>query len=123
MPDGVDNNMADNTSMPRRFTHHAGPDTWDRGYGARHGSGTPKGRGYLGLLQRPDGGNMTEYTMGVPIAGVNQEIPSIVPTLDQNEINYLLTMDGSGKIPNSIVQKAVEHAKKRMAQGLSPFYD
>lgn len=109
-------------SKPRRYTHHPGPDTWDRGYGMRV-DGTPKGRGYLGLLQRPDGRPMTEFTIGIPIDGVETEIPSIVPTLSPEQINHLLLMQKGDEIPNSIVRQAVEHARKRLEKGLSPFYD
>ena len=91
-------------------------------YGTRHGGG-PKGTGWLGLLQRPDGGVMTEYTIGVPINGKEMEIPSIVPTLTQEEVNLLLNMGDGDRMPDSIQMKAREHAIERMRQGYSPFYD
>ena len=106
----------------RRKTHHSGPQTWDRGYGYRQ-DGTPKGRGYLGLLKRPDGGLMTEYTIGVPINGTEMEIPSIVPTLTKDQINHLLLMEDGDRIPNAIVRQAIDHARGRISAGLSPFYD
>ena len=46
------------------------------------------------------------------------EIPTLVPTLTKQEIDYLL----SGQRPTrAIVDKAVQHARQRMSQGLSPF--
>jgi hypothetical protein len=110
------------TQMPRRQTHHAGADTWDRGYGSRR-DGSPKGRGYLGLLKRPDGDNMTEYTVGIEMDGQEIDIPSIVPTLDQSEIDHLLNMSDGDRMPQNIMKKAHEHAMQRIQQGLSPFYD
>ena len=88
--------------------------------------GRVKGLGYFGKLQRPDGGVSTEISIGVGFDGKETEIPSLVPTLNKDEIDYLLTSklnsdmwkSPTGKI---IVGKAVEHAKKRMAEGKSPF--
>ena len=93
-------------------------------FGNRH-DGTEKGTGWLGLLQRPDGGVSTEITVGVPINGRETTIPLLVPTLDPAEVNFLLNTDPSriGKIPESILQKAVSHAKQRMLLQKSPFVD
>lgn len=91
-------------------------------YGLRP-DGTAKGTGYLGELKRPDGNVMTEYTIGVNIAGKEMNIPSVVPTLSEDEKNTLLTLKDGEKVPESIVQKAVDHAKKRMAEGLSVYHD
>lgn len=80
--------------------------------------GTRKGMGFLGELPHAEGGTSTELSIGVNIDNKETEIPSLVPTLTQKEINHML----SGADPTeSIVQKAVEHAKKRMSQGKSPF--
>jgi len=82
--------------------------------------GTPKGRGFLGELKRPDGGVSTELSIGVSFNGKETEIPLLVPTLSKDEVDYLL----SGKrATDDIVQKAVDHAKGRMASGKSPFAD
>jgi len=79
-----------------------------------------KGLGYFGPLQRPDGKVSTELSIGVNIDGQEMEIPSLVPTLTQDEVNYLL----SGKEPTKeIVDKAVDHAKRRLNEGKSPFAD
>lgn len=49
-----------------------------------------KGLGYFGKLKRPDGNVSTELSIGVNIDGKEIEIPSLVPTLTQEEIDYLL---------------------------------
>ena len=77
-----------------------------------------KGLGYFGELQRPGGGISTELSIGVEINGKEIEIPSLVPTLTEKEKNYLL---GGGKVTKEIVNKAVIHAKKRIAEGKDPF--
>ena len=89
----------------------------DYGYGLRTDK-TQKGRGYFGELKRPDGKISTELAIGVTFDGKEMEIPSLVPTLDKAEIDYLL--DGN-KPTAGIVQKAVAHAKTRMASGKNPF--
>ena len=88
--------------------------------------GTKKGLGYFGVLKRPDGKVSTELSIGVEFDGKETEIPSLVPTLNKDEINYLLTSKlepSMWKTPTGkvIVGKAVEHAKKRIAEGKSPF--
>lgn len=89
------------------------------GYGLRP-DGTKKGNGWLGPLKMKDGSVMTELTMGVNIDGMETDIPTIVPTLSKQEIDHLL----SGKpATDAIVDKAVSHAKMRMAQGFSPYAD
>lgn len=61
---------------------------------------------------------MTEKSIGVNINGKETLIPSIVPTLTQEEIDYMKTHD----MPNeAIIQKAVDHANKRIKEGKSPF--
>jgi len=87
--------------------------------------GSYKGTGFLGVLNRTGGGGIsTEISIGANIDGQEVEIPTMVPTLDHHEIKYLLSpemMDDSKPIPESIIKKAIDHARKRMAQGLSPF--
>jgi len=80
--------------------------------------GTLKGKGFLGELKRPDGKVSTELSIGVNLDGKETLIPSLVPTLNKDEINYLLS---GGKATKEIVRKAVEHAKGRIAEGKSPF--
>jgi phospholipid N-methyltransferase len=94
-------------------------------FGLRPG-GTPKGKGFLGILRRPGGGVSTEISVGVNIDGQEVQIPSLVPTLDPTEKDYLLSTPASPemwKTPmgQQIMVKAIDHAKKRMAVGKSPF--
>lgn len=91
-------------------------------YGQRV-DGTQKGSGYLGPLTNSQGQLMTEYSIGVNIDGQNVEIPTFVPTLTDREVRYLLNMDDGMPIPPMIEQKAVDHARLRLQQGLSPFAD
>lgn len=80
--------------------------------------GTPKGKGYFGELQRPDGSISTEISIGVNIDGKETEIPSLVPTLTDDEKKYLL----SGEKPTpAIIEKAVKFAHERIKSGKSPF--
>lgn len=80
--------------------------------------GTPKGPGFFGTLSRPDGQVSTELSIGVEMDGKEIQIPSLVPTLDQGEINHLLAGD---KPTRAIINKAVTHARQRVAAGKSPF--
>jgi len=83
--------------------------------------GTRKGPGFLGTLKRPDGGVMTEYSIGVNFDGKETQIPTLVPGLTPAERDILLRAKPGGPLPRSIVQKAIDHAKKRMAAGLPVF--
>ncbi len=86
-------------------------------YGLRE-DGTSKGPGWLGELLRPDGGISTEISIGVEINGKETLIPSLVPTLTQQEIESLLL----DQLPSrEIIDKAIEHAYARLAEGKSPF--
>ena len=82
--------------------------------------GTRKGPGFMGALQRPDGGVSTELSIGVEWDGQEHLIPALVPTLTPEERGSLL----AGNDPtDEIVQKAVRHAQSRMAKGKSPFQE
>jgi len=82
--------------------------------------GTKKGPGFLGRLDRPDGGYSTELSIGVEFDGKEVQIPSLVPTLTPGEIELLLS---GGEITPEIINKAIQHARDRMSKGLSPFYE
>ena len=59
------------------------------------------------------------------LGGKEIEIPTLVPTLSREEMS-LMTNDiiPNGKqVPRQILQKAIEHATKRMSVGQSPFAD
>jgi hypothetical protein len=117
----LDGNLSDKPDPKKRREEMAG----GYGYGKR-ADGTEKGRGFLGELKRPDGRVSTELSVGVTIDGRDMEIPSLVPTLNKKEIDYLLaTPEGPAmwKTPmgKQVLNKAVAHAKDRIAQGKSPF--
>lgn len=86
-------------------------------YGRRT-DGTPKGRGFLGELKRPDGDISTEVSVGVNIGGKEMDIPLLVPTLTKQEIDEVLS---GGRPSEGVVRKAAEFAKQRIAQGKSVF--
>ena len=82
--------------------------------------GTPKGPGWLGTLKTTDGSGKvsTEISVGVNIDGKETLIPTLVPTLTKQEVDHLLA---GGKPNDAIVKKAVEHARKQIKNGKSPF--
>ena len=91
-------------------------------YGKRS-DGTPKGRGFLGELKRPDGGISTELSIGTNINGKEMLIPSIVPTLTKDELASVLTLK-NGELPSeSVIQKSISHAKSRLNAGKNVFAD
>jgi hypothetical protein len=80
--------------------------------------------GYLGpQTNKHDGKIMTELSIGVEIDGREVEIPAMVPTLTQSEIEILRNIRvGIDPIPRSIQQKAVDHAMPLLNSGKSPFF-
>ena len=86
-------------------------------YGLRP-DGTPKGKGWLGELKRPDGQVSTELSVQFDDVLGGKPIPLLVPTLQPKEVEYLLK--GNRATPE-IIQKAVDHANGRAKLGLSPF--
>ncbi len=96
------------------------PTQWD----ARE-DGSRKGTGFLGALVRPDGGVSSELSMGTSdVTGQELDIPLLVPTLSEAEVRHLLSAPpGQWDHPlmQSVVRKAIDFAKQRIAQGKSPF--
>ena len=94
----------------------------DAGYGLRE-DGTPKGSGWFGELKVPGTNEIaTEYSIGVNINGKETLIPTLVPTLDNAEIDTVLKALKDRKMPpKEIIDKAVKYAEKRIQQGKSPF--
>jgi hypothetical protein len=74
-------------------------------YGTRL-DGTPKGPGYFGELQRPDGDISTELSIGIPGDKDDPFIPLLVPTLTREEIDRVLA---GGKATPEMIQKARAH--------------
>ncbi len=93
------------------------PPTGKKDYGKRK-DGTPKGPGFFGELPTAGGNVDTEMSIPVEIDGGKMEVPTLVPTLSQEEINAVLQ---GGQIPDSVIQKATEHARMRISEGKSPF--
>lgn len=85
--------------------------------------GTTKGEGYLGTLKSADGKDVTEYSIVVEIDGKEIEIPSIVPTLNDNELNLMLNdiIPNNKEIPKEIIDKSIEFYKERERAGLPAF--
>tara|TARA_R110000744_G_scaffold338027_4_gene443229 strand:- start:3069 stop:3422 length:354 start_codon:yes stop_codon:yes gene_type:complete len=85
--------------------------------------GTPKGMGYFGELSLTGGGVATEYSEGVNLGGKELEIPMLVPTLDKQELYEMINdiIPNNKPAPNSVFEKALQHAESRISKGLSPF--
>jgi len=104
-------------------------------YGMREDRVTPKGSGFLGPLQRPDGGVSSEISMQTTVSDIDPaqpqnfkpvSIPTLIKGLSNDEINYLLStrMNKSmwqTDIGRKIAQKAIIHARKRLQNRL-PFF-
>lgn len=86
-------------------------------YGIRHDGSAPKGKGYFGPLQGPNGIS-TELSVGMDIGGREMEVPALVPTLTKQEIEHLLS---GGPLTPMILQKVRLHAQGRLQSGQSPF--
>lgn len=87
-------------------------------YGFRHAerAGDPievKGKGYFGAMKSSDG-------ISTEISSDNDEFsyPMMVPGMSEAELNILLKGD---KPTDAMYDKAEAHARKRMAEGKSPF--
>ena len=95
-------------------------------YGYRE-DGTPKGEGWLGLIDLPSGKVMSEVSAGFEINGREVLIPLIVPGLNEKELDVLAQVaEGEmsvGKLPKDIKDKAIAHAREQMEKGESPFKD
>ena len=87
-------------------------------------------RGFLGpITNYVSGGTMTEFATDMQYQGKSIQIPTMVPTLSTSEIEYMRNMKpGAGwnlkesATERSIINKARQHARKRLAEGKSPFY-
>ena len=92
-----------------------------RARGSRYGErtdGSPKGKGFLGEIKMDDGRVMTELEIIVD----GQKMPSIVPTLTDEQINYLKG-GGDPRDRRDIVEAAVKHAMERTEKGLPVFFE
>ena len=93
--------------------------------------GSPKSQiGFLGPILNNDGEIMTEFSTDMEVDGNKIEIPSLVPTLTEEEVEYIKNMKGGAgfnikEIPMemTIINKARQHAMERLQAGMSPFFD
>lgn len=86
--------------------------------------GSKKGMGWLGPYKNANGDDVTEYSIGIDIDGKEMDIPVLVPGLSKNEIMSVLKASEYGEFPTGdIIDKAIEHARRMLAQGKSPFKD
>lgn len=102
----------------------ASHDQIDRSRWDKRADGSLKGDGFLGVLQRPEGGVSSEISIGTTdVNGKEMDIPLLVPTLTPDEVSTLLSSDLSkpSTIPRGIVQKAVAFARQRVAAGKPVF--
>jgi hypothetical protein len=90
---------------------------------------TIKGSGFLGAIPRLDNPKdvSTELSIGIDWGSGEKLIPTMVPTLDDNELKYLLSTPAdklntvNPELNKSITRKAVEFAKERESKKL-PFF-
>jgi len=91
--------------------------------------GTMKGRGFLGVLKRLDDHNgvSSELSIGVDWGKGEKTIPTMVPSLNKSELEYLLSTpeerlnEVNPDLYQQITRKAVRHARDRESQGLPYF--
>lgn len=79
-------------------------------------------QGFLGPIENVNGGTMTEYSIGVEIDGEEVQMPSMVPTLSEDEIEMLRNISDGDPIPEQIKNKAIDHYYQRIEEGKDPFY-
>jgi len=96
-----------------------------RDFGKRN-DGTPKGNGWLGLINLGGGNVATEYTMQSDMVRGDEgeliDFPTLVPTLTPDEVNIMKDVILNKKpIPEPIIQKAIKHANKQINAGKSVF--
>lgn len=110
---------------PPKFPDLLAPN-WDATTWQARPDGSDKGAGYLGILQRPDGGVSTEISASFDDVANGQDIPLMVPTLSRDEVMALLSTPSDDpnfyqKIPQSVFRKAIDFARQRQSQNL-PFF-
>jgi len=90
---------------------------------AYRADGTLKGPGYFGTINLPSGATATEYSIGVGFDGRQIQIPTLVPSLSEEELGLMRDdiIPNKRPIPPAIFKKAVEHAIMRMKEDKSPF--
>ena len=103
----------------------------EEGHGKRP-DGTQKQNGFLGVLSGTDAEGKTfestEYSVqsgAVKVDGRQIDFPTLVPTLTQSEIDLMINdiIPNKKDIPESIMQKAIQHANMRLRRGESVFWE
>ncbi len=97
-------------------------------YAARYGlreDGTPKGEGYYGKVARPNNPanfstELSTSTSDFAQNGKDVLHPLMVPGLTKQELDNLVA---GGTPTQAVYDKALDHARMRVAQGKSPFAD
>lgn len=84
--------------------------------------GTQKGTGFFGVQKMTDGSgrDMTEFSIGVDFGQGETELPTLVPTLSEQELEFLKAGNDPSK---AIIDKAISHAEQRISAGKSPFIE
>lgn len=89
--------------------------------------GTPKNAGWRGIIPLPNGDVMTEVTIGVEIDGVETDIPLIVPSTTDDDLNIIASLAMGlidvSEIPQEIEDLAITWAEYRISENLSPYYN
>ena len=88
--------------------------------------GTLKGKGFLGMMRNAKKGKQSsELSIGIDVEGKPALIPTMIPTLNQEELNHLLNNKYNPQartgIDEAISQKAINFAYERKAKGLPYF--
>jgi len=96
-----------------------------REYGLRP-DGTQKEMGFFGeIVCKEDPETVfTEISVGVNINGTEMDVPTLVPTLTDAELLYMITEGykvSPSEWPSTIIEKASLHAQQRIDAGKSPF--
>lgn len=99
------------------------------GFGVRP-DGTKKGTGWCGVLRNANGDFVTEYSMqsdAVKVDGKRIDFPTLVPGLTAEERQLVLDKSAGKEVDAekyaAVEQKAVDHAKKMIAEGKSVWRD
>jgi hypothetical protein len=136
LTDSVDQKLASAEDVRQRMDREAreapraaAPTVSDSGnadYGNRP-DGSKKGKGWLGGVFLDDGSVATEFSTqsdAVTVNGKRIDFPTLVPTLTPEELRTMKQVIATnGEIPEGVMQKAIQHARKRLSENKSVFAD
>jgi hypothetical protein len=93
-------------------------------YGARP-DGSKKSKGWVGEIYLENGDVATEFSTqsdAVKVNGKRIDFPTLVPTLTPEELDAMKKVIATnGAIPEGVMQKAIQHARKRLSENKSVF--